>query len=58
MVSPGRLIAAGVLAVLSYFLAKPVMEAVLAAIRRRIGKGFQCVALARICSVARLLQLS
>lgn len=43
MIATWRLIAAVVLAVLAYLLSRPVMEALLIAIRRRLGKGFQCV---------------
>lgn len=43
MIATWRLIAAAVLSVLAYLLSRPVMEALLIAIRRRLGKGFQCV---------------
>lgn len=43
MIATWRLIAAAVLAVLAYLLSRPVMEALLITIRRRLGKGFQCV---------------
>ncbi|KAF1328400.1 Small mechanosensitive channel family, partial [Globisporangium splendens] len=44
MIALWRFGVAGVLAVLAYFLSKPVMEALLAMLRARIGKGFQWIA--------------